>query len=61
MKKAWAVKLRNGKFADDGKNDVTPALFPTRRAAQAWWSDVEKALPGKQGTVVRVVATVKEV
>lgn len=50
----WAVKLSNGKFAHDGKNDVTPALFPTRRAAREWWFGATE-----QGSIVRVNVTVR--
>jgi hypothetical protein len=53
----WAIKLINNNFAHDGKNDVTPALFPTRRAAQAWWNENKATTPG--GSVVRVSVAVK--
>ncbi len=55
----WSIKLITNKFANDGKNDVTPALFPTRRAAQAWWNENKAASPG--GSVVRVNVSVKEI
>jgi hypothetical protein len=53
----WAVRLRNGKLANDDKGSVGPALFETRRAARDWWNS-----PGttERGTPVRVVVTVRE-
>ena len=54
----WAI-LSNGKWINDNSGAVGPALFATRREAQAWWN-VRKvtALGGK---VMRVTVTVKEV
>ena len=57
MTHAWAVRKANGAFANDGKSDVTPALFSTRRAAEAWW----KANKGDNGgNVVSVVVSVRQ-
>lgn len=52
--KAWAI-LSNGKYVNDEKGNVGPALFATRRDAQAWWNPRSKPTPGK---VVRVCVTV---
>jgi hypothetical protein len=56
-KTAWAVQLTNGKYANDGANDVTPALFPTRRAASAWVADQFTAAVNAK--VVKVVVCVE--
>ena len=47
----WAVKLPGRmRFARDGLNDVTPALFPTQRAAEALWGNMRPV----RGEIVRV-------
>lgn len=42
----WAIKLINNKFANDDAGAVGPALFATRRAAQAWWNENKATSPG---------------
>lgn len=53
----WAVKLANGKFANDTQGAVGPALFATRREARDWWYT-----PGttEKGTPVKVTVTVRQ-
>lgn len=50
----WAVRLSNGKFANDSEGAVGPLLFVTRREARYWQS------VNQIGVVVRVVVTVRE-
>ena len=54
--RGWAVE-KQGKFVNDAGGAVGPALFATRREAQAWWSARKTA--GEPGGVVRVTVTVK--
>lgn len=54
----WAVQLINGKFANDSQGAVGPALFATRREAQAWWNAHKAMSTG--GRVVAVTVSVRE-
>lgn len=52
--RGWAVKLSDRPtFARDGANDVTPGLWPTKRAAEAWRN-------GGPGKAVKVWVVIHE-
>lgn len=52
----WAVAIGGRRWARDGRNDVTPALFRTRRDCVAWKED-----QNIRGQVVRVWVAIYEV
>ncbi len=54
----WAI-LSMGKFINDDGGAVGPALFSTRRSAQAWWKNNRPVTPS--GKVVKVAISVKEI
>jgi len=51
--KGWAVRIANGKLANDDQGRVGPYLAATRREAQAWWNARKPNTPNA-GSVERV-------
>jgi hypothetical protein len=54
--KGWVILLRSGVMFDDESNNVTPALFPTKKKAIAFCRNSENAsLVGSKVAKVRIV------